>query len=160
VTATATLSGGAAGCTFVDPQFIPVEPLVPPPGVLFPFGLFDFATAGCGVGGTITVEIVYSEPLPPDAEYWKYGPEPGDPGPHWYTMPGATVNGATVTFMITDGEIGDDDLAANGAIVDQGGPGRTVASEIPTASEWALGLLALALLGVGWRMAGGVAAGR
>jgi hypothetical protein len=151
ITATATLSGGASGCTLVDPQFISVEPLLPPPGVQFPYGLFEFSTAGCGIGETITIEIVYSEPLPPNTEYWKYGPEPGNAAPHWYPMPGAVVGSSSVTFMITDGEIGDDDLAANGVIVDQGGPGGTFVSEIPTASDWALLLMALALLGIGWR---------
>jgi hypothetical protein len=35
----------------------------------------------------------------------------------------ATIVGNTATFTITDGGIGDDDLVANGTVVDQGGPG-------------------------------------
>ncbi|MFA5628590.1 MAG: IPTL-CTERM sorting domain-containing protein, partial [Thiohalomonadaceae bacterium] len=56
-------------------------------------------------------------------------------------------------FSITDGGLGDDDLTANGIIVDQGGPGVPGgggAAPIPTLSEWALILLAgmMGLFGV------------
>jgi hypothetical protein len=39
----------------------------------------------------------------------------------WYVLP-ATIAGNTATVSITDGGLGDDDLAVNGAIVDPGGP--------------------------------------
>jgi hypothetical protein len=159
VTGTVTLTGGLPGCTMVNPAFIPVAPLVPPPGVQFPFGLFEFTTAGCGAGETISIEIVYSQDLPPDSEYWKFGPTPGGGDnsiPHWYLLPGATVAGAVVSFDVTDGLIGDDDLLANGVIVDQGGPGGSQVTDIPTASGWALGLMALVLLGIGWRASRGL----
>lgn len=67
--------------------------------------------------------------------------------PHWYMyiLP-ATVAGNTVTFTITDGGLGDDDLTPNGAIFDQGGAG---AAGIPTLSEWTLILLGLLLAGLG-----------
>ena len=146
-----TLSGGGAGCILVNPAFI-AAPLSPPEGTSFPFGLFDFSTAGCTAGGTITVQIVYSQALPAGTQYWKFGPTPGNP-PHWYLMPGATVNGTTVNFSIQDGQIGDDDLTANGNIVDQGGPGASSAS-IPTLSDAALALLALILFGLGWSALG------
>ena len=53
-------------------------------------------------------------------------------------------------FAITDGGVGDDDLLANGTIVDQGGPGSGPGgvSSVPTLSEWAMVLLALLLLGI------------
>jgi hypothetical protein len=57
-----------------------------------------------------------------------------------------------VTFSITDGAEGDDDLAANGAIVDQGGPGVPGGGgapvPVPTLSEWML-LALTALLALG-----------
>ena len=62
----------------------------------------------------------------------------------------SVIGNNTITFSITDGGLGDDDLSANGVIVDQGGPGVPVAGEptaIPTLSEWARMLLA-GLLGV------------
>jgi len=55
-----------------------------------------------------------------------------------------------VVFSITDGGLGDDDLAANGTIVDQGGPGNPgpvgSPTAIPTLQEWALMLLGLLLM--------------
>jgi hypothetical protein len=155
VTATVTLSGGQAGCTLVSPAFIPVAPLQPPPGVNFPFGLFAFETAGCGVGQTINIQIVYSAALPAGASYYKYGPTPGggqNAVDHWYQLPGASVAGNTVTFSITDGAIGDDDLVADGSIHDQGGPAIAL-GVVPTLDEWGLLLLGLVLLALGWKLA-------
>jgi hypothetical protein len=59
----------------------------------------------------------------------------------------ANIAGNVATFTITDGGLGDDDLTANGNIVDQGGPGipQDVAA-IPTLTEWGMLLLALLLL--------------
>jgi hypothetical protein len=149
VTASVTLSG-AAGCSFVNPAFVP-EPVSPPPNIVLPFGMFQFETTGCGTGGTITVQIVYSQPIPGGSQYWKYGPTPGDASQHWYVLPTASFNGNTVTFTITDGQIGDDDLSANGTIVDQGGPGFRINTVIPTLSgsmRIVLGLLLAVLAGL------------
>ena len=67
----------------------------------------------------------------------------------------ATIAGVTATFTITDGGQGDDDLAANGSIVDQGGPGAPIPGsgpiQTPTLSEWALLLLASMILVIGVR---------
>ena len=91
--------------------------------------------------------------LPLGTQYYKYGPTPGDTTPHWYVLP-ATISGNVTTFTITDGGLGDDDLAANGVIVDQGGPGtRGSATAVPTLSWWAMAALSLLLLGGGaWRV--------
>jgi len=85
--------------------------------------------------------------LPPGTLYGKLGPTPGQSA-HWYVMPGATVSGNTVTFSIQDGQIGDDDLTANGNIVDQGGPGVSAAGSIPALDKSALAALALILAGL------------
>ncbi len=150
----ASFTGGGASCGFSGAAFIPVygAPRSPPAGsapagMTFPDGLFDFATSGCTPGATLAFTITYPQPLPPGTAYWKYGPTPSDASPHWYALP-AVVTGNTVTFSITDGAMGDDDLAANGAIVDQGGPGvpgAPAAAAVPTLSEWALMLLAALL---------------
>jgi len=86
------------------------------------------------------------------AQYWKYGPEPGNSSSHWYVMP-ATISGNTAIFNITDGGQGDDDVTANGVIADPGGPGLAAAAglapaAIPTLSQWMLALLAFAMLGI------------
>ena len=71
----------------------------------------------------------------------------GNTTPHWYVMP-ATIGTNSATFSITDGLQGDDDLAANGTLVDQGGPGAPPPAlrQVPTLSQWALALLAMLML--------------
>jgi hypothetical protein len=87
--------------------------------------------------------------------YWKYGPTPASATPSWYILP-ATISGNTAVFTIVDGALGDDDRAANGTIVDQGGPGvppsgPMVPTQTPTLSEWAMLMLALMMLVIGMR---------
>ena len=155
--ATATLVGSGASCGFASAQFIPVagSPASPPagtapPGVAFPHGLFTFVVGpSCTPGGTANVTITYPQPLPANTQYWKFGPTPGNATPHWYTLP-ATVSGNVVTIAITDGGLGDDDLAANGSIIDQGGPGvpgvvAAPPADIPTLSTATIVTLVLAL---------------
>ena len=104
-----------------------------------------YRSSGCTAASTLNFTITYPQVLPPGTQYWKYGPTPGDAAPHWYVLP-ATIAGNTVTFSITDGGLGDDDLTANGTIVDQGGPGAG-ATAIPTLSQWAM-LVLMLLLGL------------
>ena len=148
-TITASLAGGGAGCSFSAPQFIgappgtaPIPATTPGPRIVFAHGLFDFSATGCTVGSTVTFTVTYPTSIA-GATFWKYGPTVGNPA-HWYVMP-ATIVGNTATFSITDGGLGDDDLTANGTIVDPVGPGLGTA--IPTLSEWMLALLAFAMLG-------------
>lgn len=154
---TASISGGGAGCGFSMPQFIAVAasagaPSVPT-GLGFTHGLFDFATtAQCT--GTVTVTIMYPQTLASGTKYWKYGPTRANQAYHWYEMP-STVVDRTVTFSMTDGQDGDDDLLPNGTIVDAGGAGALTApsgaANIPALSEWGLVLLSslMALMAVG-----------
>ena len=153
-----TFTGGGPGCTFApigvgamqSAFFIPLtghpkSPPEGPEGVTFPYGLLDFVMTGCTPGSTLTFTVTYPGSIPAFTAYWKYGPTPGNPTPHWYTLP-ATFGANTATFSITDGGLGDDDLAANGTIVDQGGPGFTPRT-VPTLSTWMLALLAMLMLG-------------
>jgi hypothetical protein len=123
-----------------------------PTGVLFPHGLLDFVLVNCTPGATVNFTVTYPTAVPAGTQYWKYGPTPSNPAPHWYILP-ATISGATATFSITDGGLGDDDLAANGTVVDQGGPGvpppGSGPQQIPTLSEWAMILLAMLLAAFG-----------
>jgi hypothetical protein len=68
------------------------------------------------------------------------------------------VSGNTLTYSVTDGQSGDDDMVANGTIIDPAGPGVPIVgagagagagiSGVPTLSEWAMlalaGLMAIA----------------
>jgi predicted outer membrane repeat protein len=158
---TASFSGGGPLCTYTVSQFIPeTGHAASPPagsapgGVVFPHGLFDFVLDGCTPGSSITMTITYPRTLAAGTQYWKYGPTSSDTAPHWYVIP-AAIAGNTASFTIADGGLGDDDLAANGRIVDQGGPGfpTTVPTQVPTLSEWALLMLALlvGLMGIAYR---------
>ena len=66
------------------------------------------------------------------------------------------IPGTNVSFTITDGGIGDDDLSVNGNIVDQGGLGvpPTAPANIPTLSDVGrailIGLLAMCMA-IAWR---------
>jgi autotransporter-associated beta strand protein len=166
--ATVSFTGGGLACSFA-PQgsgamqsafFIPVQGHAksPPAGTApantsFPHGLLDFVLVNCNQSAVVAFTITYPQVLPTGTQYWKYGPTPTSAAPVWYVLP-ATIAGNTVTFTITDGGLGDDDLTTNGTLVDQGGPGVPGAPGLgpvatPTLSEWALLVLALLMLGVG-----------
>jgi hypothetical protein len=163
-TGTANASVSGAGCTFTNAQFVQA-PQNGPNGVNFPHGLFDFTVGGCGAGATATVQVTFPQAFPPGTQYWKYGPTPGPSPAHWYSLASGApnnlvINGNTATFTITDGGLGDDDLTANGIIVDQGGPGISGigntggnnAKAVPTLNEWGVLLLSCMLILVNFRV--------
>ena len=153
-TVNASLSG-PVGCGFDRADFIPLTgaPASPPAGgtagFVFSQGLFDVVVGGCPNGATVTVTLTYPQPFPPGAVYLKYGPTPSQNAPHWYPFAGATIAGTTVTLVLTDGVLGDDDLAQNGTIADPGGVALALApggaTGIPTLSQWGVFLLSLLL---------------
>ncbi len=151
-TATATLVGGGPACGFVTggSGFV-ADPAAPPAGVSFPHGFFQFTAASCpAASGGVTITVTYPNAIPAGAQYYKYGKEAGNATDHYYTIP-ATVSGNQVTFTIIDGGLGDNDLAANGTIVDPGAigvpaaGGAPVVQPVPTLSQYALLALALGL---------------
>jgi len=98
----------------------------------------------------VTVTLTYPAAIPPGAQYYKYGKEAGNTTDHYYTIP-ATISGNQVTFTITDGLLGDNDLAANGTITDPGaigiaGAAGPAVTPIPTVSEYVLAALAMLML--------------
>ncbi len=113
---------------------------VSPPESRFDLGLFDLEMVlPPGVSET-AVGIVLPEGAAPTT-YYKYGPTPDNPEPHWYEFlwdgeTGAVIEGNRIMLRFVDGKRGDDDLEANGVISDPGGPffGDMVASE-ETAAE-------------------------
>ena len=101
-----------------------------PPDVAFPYGFFGFSVTGIGPGGATSVTL-YLDSESSDI-YYKYGKIPGSTTDEIYefsydpeTVTGAEFDGFTVTLHFVDGNLGDDDLTANGIIIDQGGPGIT-----------------------------------
>jgi hypothetical protein len=120
-TATLSLHGGGPNCQLKRVRF-DTPAVEPPVGVTFPDGLVDFVTAGCARGSTLTFSLISSLPLPSDARYWRYGRTSADHSLHWYPA-AALISGSTITYSITDGGVGDDDLAINGTIASVGGLG-------------------------------------
>ena len=99
-----------------------------PSGVTFPYGFFEFAVNGLTPGGATIVTLYLPAGAAAPNTYYKYGPTPGNTTPHWYEFlhdgqTGAVIAGNVITLYFVDGIRGDDDLTANGIIIDQGGPG-------------------------------------
>ncbi|MEO7253579.1 MAG: choice-of-anchor U domain-containing protein, partial [Casimicrobium sp.] len=164
-TITVAISGGGASCGFGVRQFIPVAgnaaspPIAPPAGTAFPHGLFDFTLKGCTPGSAVTLTVTYPAVIAAGTQYYKYGPTPSNAAATWYILP-STVSGSTVTFTITDGGLGDDDLSANGTIVDQGGPAlQAVVVATPTVAVPALHPAMIALLALLLALVGRVSLG-
>ena len=94
-----------------------------PSGTDFNYGLFDFTITGLNPGDPVTL---YLPAGAAPTKYYKYGPTPTDPV-GWYEFDfdgttGAVINGNEITLHFVDGDRGDDDLTANGTIVEPGGP--------------------------------------
>lgn len=121
----ASVSGGGANCRF-NPDKTAVRK---PEGwlplfnvLLFPHGVFDYELTGCDVGSTVTVTTEWPN-LFGISSYLKFGPTLYSKGRSiWYAPRNLSINGNRISYTITDGQLGDDDLQANGVIKDPGGP--------------------------------------
>lgn len=98
-----------------------------PRSASFPVGFIHFEVHGIDVGETIDVTIhLHNNALL--SNYYKYGPTPDETKPHFYPFERTSKNGiqsisaGEIVLRFTDGFAGDDDLAANGIIVDPGAP--------------------------------------
>lgn len=164
-------TGGGPNCRFQKADWISVRSVAMAPSdylaltskYAFPHGLIDFVTTNCTPGATLSFVISFfyscrdvvctSALMPinlaPNSVYLKYGPTPSNPVPHWYELPSTLAASYpsmgisnVIRFTVTDGGLGDDDLTANGIIVDQGGPGvPIIATSIPSTSKSALFML-------------------
>lgn len=150
----ATVAGGGDSCRFNPNKtqlIVPGNMWTPLQKFLLPHGMFDFELVGCNPGSEVTVSTTWPD-LRGVTGYMKYGKTPlSKHQAIWYAPKGLKINLAskTITYTIRDGELGDDDLAANGIIRDPGGPSvarKNGAIAVPTLDRWALWLLA-ALLG-------------
>jgi subtilisin family serine protease len=161
-TASAAAGGGwqfapAGNGPYQSAGFIPLSghpkspTAAPPNGLVFPLGLVDFVLVGGTPGSEAVVTLTFPQPVPAGAQYWKFGPTAADPEPHWYVFTGVSVSGNQATLTIVDGGLGDDDLVANGVIVDQGGPALLSPHAVPALSPWGLAALAVLVGGFGLR---------
>ncbi|MEM1181825.1 MAG: IPTL-CTERM sorting domain-containing protein [Acidobacteriota bacterium] len=117
----------------------------------FSFGLVEFSATDCGIGATLTIQIDYTAALPERSELFKFSPSVAGGEGAWYSVPGAAISEFSAIYSVTDGELGDSDLTANGTIVDPVGVGALgVVVDIPTLDSWGLALLVLMLAALGW----------
>lgn len=98
-----------------------------PSDIDFPYGFFEFTIEGMVNGGSSTVTLHCPAGSTFDT-YYKFGPTPSYDTGHWYeflynNQTGAEIDGNIITLHFVDSIRGDDDLTANGIIVDVGGPG-------------------------------------
>ena len=99
-----------------------------PPSVDAPYGFFEFEVLDVPAGGSVFVELLVPDGSIVDS-YYKYGGTPADPTPHWYEFDfdgttGAVIDKNVIRLHFVDGQRGDDDLIANGVIIDPGMPAR------------------------------------
>ena len=90
--------------------------------------LIDFKIVGLAAGASTQMEIHLPGYMTASG-YGKFGPVPGNTTAAWYdfnydasTGVGAKIDKNVITLYLKDGAKGDDDLTANGEIVDIGGP--------------------------------------
>ncbi|MBT8356716.1 MAG: hypothetical protein KJO61_02990, partial [Deltaproteobacteria bacterium] len=108
------------------------SPADSPSGLEFTHEFFDFTITGLAPGASTTVTLYCPVGAAPTT-YYRYGPTPTNLADHWYEFDfdgttGAQINANVITLNFVDGDRGDDDLIANGTIVDAGGPGSPAAS--------------------------------
>ncbi|MHC5077132.1 MAG: CFI-box-CTERM domain-containing protein, partial [Planctomycetota bacterium] len=101
-----------------------------PSDVEFPYGFFEFTIEGVGNGGAVTVTMYILSGSTLDT-YYKFGPTSDDSTDHWYeflfdSQTGAEINGNIIALHFVDSMRGDDDLTADGIVIDVGGPGVSV----------------------------------
>ena len=124
-------------CTLTNVTNLPTDELENlPEDIDFPYGLFEFGILDClanlepGSAITVTVDLPEGVNLPEGQiinTYYKFGPTPDNPEPHWYEFlwdgeTGIEVSGNAIIIYFVDGQRGDDDLDVNGIIFDLGGP--------------------------------------
>lgn len=134
VASTLSLDGAYAVTFAVNPNqtLANVTPIANPspgdaPNQRFPLGYFSFEVRDLTPGAATKVDIYLPSWMVLNG-WWKYGRTPDNPTPHWYDFTfdgttGAEINGNVITLHFVDGQRGDDDLTANGVIVDPGAPG-------------------------------------
>ena len=97
-----------------------------PEGSELPNGLYEFTIGNLEPGASAQLKVYLPEGSSADS-YLKYGPTPDNEEYHWYEfvydgVTGAEIEDNVITLHFIDGDEGDDDLTANGTIVDAGGP--------------------------------------
>jgi hypothetical protein len=89
-------------------------------GFSFPHGFFSFNITNITPGSTVTITITLPSAVPVGTQYWKCQ---NGAWTNCTSLLGDDDGDDVLTLTIEDGGLGDADGAANGTIVDPGGPG-------------------------------------
>jgi CSLREA domain-containing protein len=96
----------------------------------FGLGFLDFTVAGLSHGQSVAIQEILPVTVVSPQHYFRYGKTANTPVDHWFDWPfdtstntGAEITGNTITLHFVDGGRGDDDLSADGIIVDPGAAG-------------------------------------
>lgn len=147
-TAVATFTGGGPTCAFDPAQTaFDAAPAPLPPGQTLPQGIFRFVLKGCDAT-EVTMKVTWPQPV---AGLIKYGKASNTAtADTYFALPDAQVqvSGHTTTVVLRDGQLGDNDWAVNGEIVDPHGPIVAKPLDASVTPVPALGHGALALLGL------------
>ena len=123
--ASAQFTGGGPTCRFDETQtdFVPA-PATQPLGQTLPHGLFAFTLVGCDTTAeAVTMTTIWPTPV---EGYVKHGLSSSSATDRDYFAPPAlSINGHSASFVLHDGQLGDDDWQANGVIRDPTGPTAT-----------------------------------
>jgi hypothetical protein len=120
------------------------DPVTAPSNVDFSLGFFSFDVPQLTPGSGTTITLFLPQGTTANS-YWKYGPTSNNTNPHWYdftydltTNTGAIlqdINGDgqnEIILHLVDGQRGDDDLIANGQIIDPGAPASLITFNLVT----------------------------
>jgi hypothetical protein len=108
--------------TLVSIKSLPTDS-IPDKSVKMGFGLIGFKLYLHNQATTATVKIHFGKKVPQDATLYKYMTDTG-----WQVYPNAVFSPdrKSVTLMLVDGGMGDEDRVENGVIVDPSGVAYTV----------------------------------
>ncbi|HEV3339551.1 MAG TPA: MBG domain-containing protein, partial [Pirellulales bacterium] len=126
----------------------------PPSEDQFGEGFVSFQLTGVQPGAAVVVTMNLPTSGTDPNSYWRYGKTPDNQADHWYNWiwdgnpnhTGAEINGHTIKLHLIDGALGDDDLSANGIIVDPGAPGFPDPYTVTTTADSGPGSLRQAIL--------------
>jgi cysteine-rich repeat protein len=127
-----------------------------PAGTSLPFGAVAITIKVPAPGASVVLTVTAPGAIQSSQRLYLFGATQDDPAPHFYDVThdlhvsGFNDGDALWTITLVDGGFGDADLTQNGVIVDPQAPGANPA-DIPTLGEWALILLALALIALAVR---------
>ena len=93
-----------------------------PEGLNPVYGFFSFNITGIFSGESVNIPLAFPHDVPAGTGYWKHVPTTDDTTPHWCQILVSDDGDRIIVITLKDGGIGGDDRAANGVIVDDGGP--------------------------------------